>query len=228
MNEVFVIGDSNASVIREGFKARGWKTYGGTIQAGVKFEEPFFEPVGGGLVFKDERAQLLFSRSLEHAGAASLAELAMPIVSTVGFNTARLAGVLIRGAPTITPNVTSIWSSAVVDELIQSARAPAIAFYKTLPSNKVYAVLSPQRASVTRIGSIRRIEAYMIDELSGCGINILDVRDITTDEAGVLRAEFWSNDPRDKVHGNAAYGALVADALSLQLIGAKHAGDASP
>ena len=217
MRDVFIIGDSHADALRNAFLSHGWRVHGGALHMGRIFEAPFFDVSEGHLSFHDELAQANFARALSSAGVARMADLQMPVLSTMGFNTNRLAGRLWIKEGDKPSDEPPTWSQAVVEAVVDGARASLLEFYRHLPIGCTYAVLSPQRARVAWLPTIAQIEDIFTRKLTNLGVHIVDVRRETTDSDGLLRSEFWRVDGKDHVHANEDYGHVVMRRLELML-----------
>lgn len=217
MNEVFLIGDSHTIALRKSFVASGWKVFGGGVLNGHTFESPFFEQNEGKVRFIDEHAQNLFANALREAGVSTLGDLEIPIVTTIGFASYRLAHILSGADRGMVADEAPSWSNAVMAEAVATTRRYALAFYKTLPAKLTYAVHSPQKAPEQIIPKLRYVEDVFVEMLAPLGVNIIDVRDRTTEPNGTLKSKYFTAREGDKVHANRAYGAVVVDALIAQL-----------
>jgi len=209
MRDVFIIGDSHADALRSAFLSHGWRVHGGALHMGRTFEAPFFDVSEGHLSFHDELAQANFARALSSAGVARMADLQMPVLSTMGFNTNRLAGRLWIKDGDKPSDEPPTWSQAVVEAVVEGARASILEFYRRLPKGRTFALLSPQRARTDLISTIVQVEDIFARKLADLGVRIVDVRRETIDSDGVLRSEFWRVEENDHVHANEAYGSVV-------------------
>lgn len=224
MADVFIIGDSHAGAIRNAFVSRGWNVCGGPIRAGKVFEQPFFEEHEGLITFLDPVAQRNFSNALAKAGVTRVADLNMPVVITLGFNSGRLAKVLSTRDARFKSLEPPTWSRAVLEASVGAVKAAAVDFCKMLPAERTFAVLSPRRVRLRHLSLFDQIERIYADKLVALGIRIIDVADQTSDSAGLLREEFWSLRPDDRWHANEAFASIVVDRI-IQLCEREHAPD---
>lgn len=208
-DRVFLLGDSHTRVIKDALVAQDVPVFGGIFLAGVDYERPFFDlDEAGRVVFRLRKAQKRLKQELERAGAADLRDLEMPVALTVGFNTNRILKDL-RGYTVSPGEAGQFLSSAVLRQLIEDVRAPALAFYRALAPARRIAILSPQRFAPGQVALGQSVEMIFADILRAEGVDILDIRQtVTTD--GILRPELAAS---DAAHGNAAYGEIMSRAL---------------
>lgn len=214
MGEVFIVGDSHALAIRDAFVASGWTVHGGMMASGREFDHSFFDQVDGRITFHNEEADTMFSAALASAGVSRMVDLDMPVVTTMGFNSNRLARQLYDSEGEDHLDAWTRWSGAVMDAVVSSTKASVLEFCRWLPTKRSYAVLSPQRMQPHLRDFVRRAEGIYAAKLAALGINIVDVRDKTVDENGILREEFCRQVGKDQTHANAAYGAIVMQRLA--------------
>lgn len=204
---VFVVGDSNAVALGAAARAAGRPFRGGPLGSGRNLEMPFYRIEQGDFVLTGQsRAPLVdeYRSLLRHDG---------PILSCVGFNSHRLAGQLHgycagQGAA----HWSELWSDQVMRQLVADSRAVALTFYRDLAAHdrKVYFIHSPQRVPPHLVPLLRDIEQRLIPLVQATGARLVDVRAQIAGDAGLLPQYAH---PGDKVHANAAMGAVALAAL---------------
>lgn len=200
-NEFYLVGDSNSAVIGRAAKRRGVSFVGRSCAPGRLFDSDFFEVEGGCIVMPPFEDPTCYAGLLDYDG---------PILSTLGFNTQFIAMTVdsdYRRNRLKTKNL----SAAVIEALVDSWKVHALRFYDLLlqADKAVWFVHSPQRYPRVYFELAMRLEAVLIRRLVDMGAHFVDVRDLTTDENGVLRRPLFSTIPNDKTHGSIEWGDIV-------------------
>ncbi len=207
-----LLGDSHAGPIGRAAKAAGIPFTGGPIGAGRDFNAGFVDVRDGDLVFRKHEAQQYYRGFLDELGVSSLGELAVPLVSTFGFNVHtfattenwacyRLPG---GGFP------AGFLTGRLFDEIVRAMARDALACYRQARELglRVLAVLPPQRVpamSDPRVFFAAQDAAAAA--LAPLGVELVDLRDRVTDATGYQRPELC--EAGDPIHGNLAFGRLI-------------------
>lgn len=211
-----LLGDSHAGVIGKAAQARQIAFGGGPLGTGRDFAVDFFSLVPGDLAFRDAEMERLYRQALAPLGASQLAQVAMPLVSTLGLSLHYLATApnwLCYQAPDGTFD-EGFLDGPLFEAIIDTLSGPALAFYEhALAMNlKVYAVLPPQRVpELSNRQVFMAAQTLLIRRLQGLGVELVDVRHAANDADGFQRAAFCEVD--DPLHGNLAFGELIVEHL---------------
>jgi hypothetical protein len=214
MNPRFLVfGDSHAGTLGRAAKALELDFAGGSVMAGYYMNDTFCEVRDGRFEMLSKLGTERLAHRLSRDGLGSnLLDIDLPILSTVGFNSANFCSqfcdedLAIEGSPG-----TRFISSACFEAVVDGSRRGALAFYAILKAagKTVYAVPSPQRFRAGQQLLGRTFETVMFRRMAALGVPLVDVRAETTDENGALRREFAST--LDRVHANDAFGAVVIE-----------------
>ncbi|WP_069301097.1 hypothetical protein [Neptunicoccus sediminis] len=204
-DEVFLVGDSFVIAIAQAAKATGLGYQGGPVSAGRFLEEPFYR-------IEQDR----FEITLEGSGPIrplfhDLLRSSAPVISTVGFNSHRLAAQFTALYRTQgVAHYSEMMSGDVFAACVLDARAVALEFYRMLADagRKVFFTCSPQRVPLPELEVLREAETILIDAVSATGAVFLDARPGTANAQGLL-PEFAL--PEDTIHANAGWGQIVLD-----------------
>ncbi|MET1077647.1 MAG: hypothetical protein ABWY06_06470 [Pseudomonas sp.] len=211
-----LLGDSHAGPIGAAARTQGLPFSGGPLGAGRDFSGPFFDLTEGGLVLRDGEMNGLLSGFLHELGVNRLAQLQIPLVSTLGLSlhfyatTENWECYRVRGGQ-FDPDFLG---SRLFDGLIAAMAQEALAFYERLLALglRVWVVLPPQRVpSLSDAQVFMAAQECLLRRLTALGVEVIDIRAATTDAAGLQRPEFCEAD--DPLHGNLAFGQLLLQAL---------------
>lgn len=204
-DEVFLIGDSLVIAIAQAAHAGGLAYQGGPVSAGRFLEEPFYQ-------IEEDRFEITLN------GSGPIRPLfrdlicsSAPVISTIGFNSHRLAAQF--AALYQTQGVThysGMMSQDVFSACVLDTRVVALEFYQMLAraGRQVFFTSSPQRVPLPELEVLKEAEAVLIDAVSATGAVFLDARPKTTNAQGLL-PEFAL--PTDSIHANAKWGQVVLD-----------------
>ncbi|MFD7018641.1 hypothetical protein [Streptomyces sp. NPDC059928] len=212
-----LLGDSHAGPIGRAAKAAGISFSGGPVGAGREFNAGFFDLRGKDVVFRGSETDGLYRTFLDELGVTGLDALDVPLVCTFGFSAHFIA-------------TTANWDiyrvhgggfapgflrSRLFDDLVRAAVRDALAFYAHARALglRVVSVMPPQRVpSMSDPSVFRAAQETMRRALVELGVEVVDLRDRVTDEAGRQRPEF--SEATDEIHGSLAFGRLIlADLL---------------
>ena len=214
-----LLGDSHAGVIGKAAQARGLPFSGGPLGTGRDFAVDFFSLTRHDVVFREAEMERLYRQALEPFEMPQLAEIGVPLVSTIGLSLHYLAT-----APNWTCYQTpdaefdeGFLAGPLFESIVDTLSRPALAFYEQARAMnlKVFAVLPPQRVpelSDSRV--FMAAQALLIERLQALGIELIDVRAAANDEQGFQRSAYCEVD--DPLHGNLAFGELVVEQLLKQ------------
>lgn len=202
-DEVFLIGDSFIIAVAEAAKARGLAYQGGPVSSGRFLEKPFYQIVENS-----------FEITLEGSGPIrplfrDLLSSSAPVISTIGFNSHRLAGQFASFYKTQgASHYREIMSRDVFEACVLDAREVALGFYQMLADvgRQVFFTCSPQRVPPGELEALVEAEAVLIDAISATGAIFLDARPETAGTQGLL-PEFAL--PADTIHANEKWGLVV-------------------
>lgn len=200
-----LIGDSHSAGIGRVALARGISFLGGPLSAGRTLDAEFFH-------VNDDGA-FVGHVGLQKARFTELFRARLPILSTVGFATHRIAGELANGFYRPRGLDYSELSDSVLRQVIADFKPGPLKFYRTALEHgrEVYAAHSPQRFPDAWVGLALRLEGLFAGMLLEMGVSFVDVRNETTDESGRLRPEFFPELENDRIHANDAWAAIVLD-----------------
>jgi len=212
-----LLGDSHAGAIGRAARAAGTPFTGGPIGAGRDFNVGFFEPRDGDVAFRKAEAETLYRRFLGELGAGRLAGIGVPLVATFGFSihffaTTENWDIYRRPDGTLAPDFLS---SRLFEAIIGAMARDAVAFYALTVAMRlrVLAVLPPQRVPALSDPAVFVAAQEVVRKaVAALGVEVVDVRALSADGPGRQKPEFCEAD--DPLHGNAAFGALVLDALA--------------
>jgi hypothetical protein len=211
-----LVGDCVAAAIGTAARERGVAYIGGPVSTGAGMERDFFDLDGTAFVprFGDvvpQRYAELFRPEPERY--VDLFRCGLPLLSTVGSNVNRLARTLHQDFYRPRRLDQHALSDAVLRQVICENRTGPLRFYRTALELgcEVHAVHSAQRFPAAIAVLARRLESIFLDLLLDAGVALVDVRPETTDEAGYLRPEYFSDHADDKTHANDAWGGVVLD-----------------
>lgn len=217
----FIFGDSHAGTLSRAAKALKLDFAGGSVMAGMYMDDTFCEVREGKFEMLSKLGTERLAKRLSDGGlGANLLDIDLPILATVGFNTANFCSrfcaqdLAIEGSPG-----TRFISSACFEAVVDGARRGPLAFYALLKAagKTVYVVPSPQRYKDGHMGIGHAFEEVMERRMTALGVPLVDVRAETIGENGMLRHEFAST--LDRVHANDAFGALVIERFFAMLGG---------
>lgn len=209
-----LIGDSHAGAIGEAARARGLAFCGGPIGSGRDFFAPFFVVRDGDPVFRDEDAERLYRGFLEALSVGSLAQVGVPLLSTIG-SSLHFPGVSeswrLHAPPGEDPS-DAFFASPLFERIAEAVLAEMLAFHRhaRVCGLRTLFALAPQRRPETAMKrACLALQDIAVDRLRAIGVEIVDCRATTADAAGDQLAEF--SETGDPIHGNLAFGAHVLD-----------------
>nr|WP_243433485.1 hypothetical protein [Pseudomonas sp. 58(2021)] len=158
----------------------------------------------------------LYRQALDTLEVPQLAQVGVPLVSTIGLSLHYLA---------TAPNWTcyqnahgefddGFLAGPLFEAVIDTLSRPAMAFYEQALALdlKVFAVLPPQRVPALSDPRVfMAAQSLLIEHLQGLGVELIDVREAANDELGFQREAFCEVD--DPLHGNLAFGELIVEQL---------------
>ncbi|MEU2227902.1 hypothetical protein [Streptomyces sp. NPDC018347] len=212
-----LLGDSHAGPVGRAAREAGIPFQGGPIGAGREFTADFFDVRGDDIVFRKPEADRYYRRFLAGLDVPALGRLTVPLVSTLGFSTHFVATAenwkvyRVRGAfpPGFLPG-------RLFDDIVLSMSRGALAFYHRARELglRTLAVLPPQRVPGHADPEVfRAAQDTLSRAVLPLGVEIVDVRDRSTDATGAQRPELC--EPDDTIHGNLAFGRMIlADLLT--------------
>lgn len=200
-----LIGDSNSAGIGRVARSRGIPFLGGPLSNGITLDGDFFDVEDGDFLPRVDGPQA--------AGFTGLFKAGLPILSTVGFNTQRIAQELHHGFYRPRGLDHSALSDNVLRQAIEDYKPGTVKFYRAAVEQgcDVYAVYSPQRFPEPWMALALRLERLLSGMLVEMGVSLVDVRPETTDEAGRLRPEFFTERENDQTHASDVWSAMVLD-----------------
>jgi hypothetical protein len=200
-----LVGDCNAGIIGRVARTRGVGFVGGPIDNGHALEQDFFDLDGTTFVPRSQKRAPELHADLFRCG--------LPILSTVGSNIHRIAIDLNRAFYFPHRLDQRALSDAVLRQVIVENRPGPLRFYRTAEELgcEVHVVHSSQRFPDGIAVLARRLEAVFLDLVACTGAALVDVRAETTDDAGDLRPEYFTEREDDLTHANAAWAELVLD-----------------
>jgi hypothetical protein len=219
----YIFGDSHAGTLMRAARALSIDHAGGSVMAGQYMNDTFCAVENGKLRMLSQLGVERLAIRLHNDGLDDdLLDIDMPFLTTVGFNTTnffsyfREDGLTILGSPG-----GRLISQSCFDAVVLGARRGAFGFYRALreAGKTVHAVLSPQRFTNQQKPICQAFETVMMRHLNALGVAVVDVRAETTNENGVLRREFTSDE--DHVHANDAFGEVVFEKYFAMLEGRK-------
>jgi hypothetical protein len=200
-----LVGDCNAAMLGRVARARDIEFVGGPIDNGATLEQDFFDLDGTTFVPRSEKRAPELHAELFRCG--------LPILSTVGSNIHRITSDLNRTFYHPRKLGQHALSDAVLRQVIVENRPGPLRFYRTARELgcEVHVVHSSQRFP-DRLGVLaRRLETLFLELVAAAGARLVDVRPETTDAAGDLRPEFFTEREGDLTHANAAWAGVVLD-----------------
>ncbi len=210
-----LLGDSHTVALVKAAREQSIPFSGGALSVGRELNVDFFERSDRDLVFRDPSAQKRYRRYLSDVGVEKLGDIAIPVVSTVGFNCHTLAAKSKWQHHTISPDPERVFiSRAMFEETIRTMVRGSIAFYEYLMEMRieVVAIMPPQRAPQTCEENIYfAAQDVILTAFRGVGVPVIDIRDRVVDEHGLARPEYF--DPNDDFHGNVRFGNLILQEL---------------
>lgn len=206
--DFFLVGDSNSAVIGRAATSLGFTFAGGPLAPGRELDGEFFQVQGSDFI--------LTTQAFEKKGDKfkDLLRQDGPILSTVGFNSQLIGQIVARDLRKNKLDSMNL-SQAVMEAIVESWKAPAISFYKTVKMHdrKIWFTHSPQRFPPLYFETAIRFEEILQQRLIGMGIPFIDVRASTTGRDGKLLERFHSDLPNDKTHGGISWGHEVFSAF---------------
>lgn len=191
--------------IGQAARCSGLAVTGGPLGAGARLEEPFYRVDG-----EDFIITLPGTGALRPMFRPLLAS-SLPVLSTLGFNSHRLAGEIHAYCRSLgVSNWQQAMSSQVFEHMVLDARRTALAFYRLLAEHgrEVYFTCSPQRVAPHLYDMLAASEDVLIREICKTGAVFLDHRAQTMD--GHSLAAPYANEA-DAMHGSIAWGQVVLD-----------------
>lgn len=200
-----LVGDCHAARIGRIARARGLRFYGGPLGNGRALEGPFFDLRDGAFVLREPPPS--------NPDVADLLRHDVPMLSTLGFNTDRIARRLYRSHHEVQDLDATALSDAVIRQVVLDFKPGTLAFYRAAADHglAVHAVRSPQRFLDAWFDLALRLEDALVALLEELGVTFVDVRGETTDRQGRLRPEYFSEREDDDTHANDAWAGLVLD-----------------
>ncbi|MDT0267451.1 hypothetical protein RM844_14260 [Streptomyces sp. DSM 44915] len=210
-----LLGDCHAAPIGRAAKAMGIAFHGGPLGVGRDFVKAFADEAGGRLSFRSPIAEKLYRGHLAQVGAADLAAVPVPLVSTFGCTLNTFANEeywrVYRTGDDLPPDFLD---SALFSDIVRAMDRHALDFYRhaVAACPRVVAVLPPQRvpagADPAVFAAAQEVVRAAVAEI---GAETVDLRAQVTDGSGRQRPEFC--DPESPIHGNLAFGRLVVTDL---------------
>jgi hypothetical protein len=210
-----MLGDSHLGPLGRAAKAARISFQGGPIGAGRDFFDDFFTAQEHDIVFHVPEMERYFRGFLDELDITCLDELAIPLVSTIGFSTHFVATqhnwIYYRGAAGYPADFLS---SPLFEDIVVTMAAPALSFYRQMRAFnlRVVAVLPAQRVPGQSDPVIFVAAQDVVRQhVAKIGIEIVDLRDRIIDETGFQRREL--SEENDEIHGNLAWGRIVLSEL---------------
>ncbi|MFI9530618.1 hypothetical protein [Micromonospora rosaria] len=212
-----LLGDSHAGPIGRAAQAAGIGLAGGPLDISRRYPESFYDLGDGDVVFRKPATEQHYREFLAVLGVARMADLRVPVVSTLGFGVHVVAAVenwrIYRDDTGGFP--PGFIGGGLFDEIITTYYGQTLDLYRHIRGMgvRVLGVMPPQRVPPEADPEVFFAAQQCIRrELLRLGVEVPDLRSRVTDETGFQRPELC--DPDDFVHGNLAFGRLVlADLL---------------
>lgn len=215
----FLIGNSHAICLAVAARKKRIPFHGGPLTAGEAVSGPACSVEGGRFRLLDPTRETKLREYLDRfSRGIDLLDIGHPIVSTFGFNTQefirRMRCVELSYEFDDRPGAPHV-SRQAFDAIVTCARTRAIDFYRALRERglTVYCLCPPQRFALEDVALGRAFEGIVMSRIAALGVHLIDVRARTMDADGLLREEFLPARRDDRVHANAAFGAIVIDQL---------------
>jgi len=113
-------------------------------------------------------------------------------------------------------------SQALFEASLDSVLEPIFTIFghMTQANRQVMGLITPDlRSNEDRRGDLfQAIRAHYHARMAEIGAGVIDLTEDTCDANGVLRHDFWAEDPKDIVHANRKWGKAVSRAW-LQVLG---------
>jgi len=210
-----MLGDSHVGPLGRAAQAARIPFQGGPIGAGRDFFDDFFTAREHDIVFHVPEMERYFRGFLDGLGITRLDELAIPLVSTIGFSTHFVATrhnwSHYRGTAGYP---TDFLSSPLFEDIVATTAAPVLRFYRQMRAFnlRVVAVLAPQRVPRQSDPVIFLAAQDVVRRhVANVGIEVVDLRDRIIDETGFQRRDLCEEN--DEIHGNLAWGRIVLSEL---------------
>jgi hypothetical protein len=210
-----LLGDSHVGPVGRAAQAAHIPFQGGPIGAGRDFFDDFFAAGEHDIVFQVPETEQYFRGFLNELSISCLDELAIPLVTTIGFSVHFVATqhnwIYYRCADGYP---TDFLSSPLFQDIVAAMAAPALRFYRQMRAFnlRVVAVLPAQRVPRQSDPVIFHAAQDVVRQhVAKIGIEIVDLRDRIIDATGFQRPELCEED--DEIHGNLAWGRIVLSEL---------------
>lgn len=215
-----LIGDSHVGPLGRAAKAARIPCRGGPIGAGRDFFDNFFVAKDRDIGFHVPEADRYFRGFLDELDIGCLAELAVPLVSTIGFSVHFIATTHNWSCYRDTAGYpTDFLSGPLFEDIVTTMADPALKFYRHVRefNLRVLAVLAPQRVPRQSDPHIFMAAQHIVaEQVAKIGVEIVDLRERLNDHTGFQRRELCEQN--DEIHGNLAWGRIVlAELLDLGL-----------
>lgn len=216
---LLLLGDSNGRILKQAANELGLPLLGGFIGPGRKLNNKFWRMGESDLCFLDPELEQRYRASLSEAGLASLRDSRIPVVCLFGTNLHYIARSDIWDGYRIkmTTDTGQFLSKAAFQSTFRSQIAGALAFHRHLSDLNIptFSVLPPRRFALEEPRTIPdvflELENMLIHELQAVGTKVIDHRDWSLDENGLLKPEYASS--ADFIHATLAYGKKIVQIL---------------
>jgi len=210
-----LLGDSHVGPVGRAAAAARIPHSGGPVGSGRDFFGDFFDAQERDILFRLPDMDRCFRGFLTELNIDCVAELAVPLISTIGFAPHFVAT---KQNWTLYCSTVCDWedflSSSLFGSIVMAMLAPVMAFYRQLCAFglRVVAVMPPQRVPLQADADVfmaaQNIIAQCVAEI---GVEVIDPRRHITDETGFQRKELC--EVNDEIHGNLAWGRIVLSEL---------------
>lgn len=224
MSPLLLIGDSHCSPIKKALKSRypsAEPVLGGGIGAATVFFDPFYDMRGDRVHWLHPRLVENFEHWSQATGVTDLLREKRRLVVSLGLAGAPFYGNRMWSQFTPDGRTRHHISSGVTEAMVAAMQEHVLCFYSDLAAKDLIRAAvagpAPQRRhrAVDRLGQERVVEldlafrAPVEKHLRHLGVHVVDVP-ASRDEQGMLKAEFWGDDP---AHGSAEFGQCIVDEL---------------
>jgi len=210
-----LLGDSHVGPLGRATMAARIPHSGGPLGAGRDFFGAFFSAEEDDIVFRLPHMDHCFRGFLTELNIDRVADLDVPLISTVGFAPHFMAT---TQNWTLYRSTVVEWeeflSSSLFGDIVMAMLAPALAFYRQLCAFglRVVAVMPPQRVPMQADADVFMAAQNIIGQcVAEIGVEVVDPRSRIIDETGFQRKELC--EVNDEIHGNLAWGRIVLSEL---------------
>ena len=211
--DVFVFGCSHAARLQKGAEVLGLAVAGGGMMRGRLWDEGRFAvSAAGDLVLEDETGAARLAAALAVAGVARIADLKVPVVTTLGFQFDVLLDAVAPGyavAPPAPDDDRQFLPRDVFEAYVLERRAKLVGLVGWLVSHglTVVAVTPPPRHPAAALAAACEEVAGVALERAGAEVH--RTRDWALDASGGLDPVYAAQKDGDRVHGNGFFGACA-------------------